>query len=189
MPEHDNKKNLTLITGGARSGKSELAESIALASGRNVHYLATMERWQGDEEGAARIARHKRRRPSQWATVEASRRLDQAVLAVPADSGVVIIDCLSVYVSNLLLENYQEGEDPYDRQEPVSRALEHLLAAIDKRSDQDFVIVTNEVGWGVVPNTPLGRAYRDFLGLANQEFARQAGTVWLMCSGLKLRLK
>jgi len=187
---HDNTtRHLTLITGAARSGKSELAETLAAGSDGQVYYLATMQRWEEDREGVSRIERHRQRRPGSWVTVEVGRELDVCVRGLPAGPGFVLIDCLSVYVSNLLLDGFQEGDDPYTRADLISQAIERLLAAIDERRDLEFVAVTNEVGWGVVPSTPLGRAYRDLLGLANQAFAHRAHTVWLMCSGLKLRLR
>jgi len=185
----NSKKNLTLITGGARSGKSELAESMAIDCPHPIYYLATMQRWEGDPECAARIEKHRLRRPQNWKTVEASSRLHETVLAIPPGPTFVIIDCLSLYVSNLLLDGGADVADPYAREKVVSESIQLLLSAISAREDLDFVVVTNEVSWGLVPDTALGRAYRDFLGEANQEFARQASAVVLLVSGLKVQLK
>lgn len=187
MPDH--KKNLTLITGGARSGKSELAEELARGSKLAVHYLATMALWPDDSEGVARIAKHRLRRPSDWTTIEAPQALAQVVSELPAGPGVVIIDCLSLYVSNLTLDGYQEESDPYQREELVAKSVEDVLSEIAKREDLEFIAVTNEAGCGIVPESRLSRAYRDFLGTANQLFARQAAVVWLLVAGLKLQLK
>ena len=181
--------NLTFITGGARSGKSALAESLAIESGLPVYYLATMPPWPGDPEVKDRVNRHRQRRPAHWQTIEAPRQLEVSIGRLPVGAGLAVIDCLSVYVSTLLLDGYEEGDDPYTREPRVLPAVEDVLAAIQSRSDVQFVTVSNEVGWGVVPDTPLGRAYRDFLGLANQAFAARAACVWLVCAGLKLRLK
>ena len=189
MSDQNCKKNLTLITGGARAGKSELAESLANEHGSTVHYLATMRRWPDDREGAERIERHRQRRPAGWKTIEVDLGLDRAVKDLPAGPGCVLIDCLSVYVSNLLLAGYCDQENPFDRQPVIVESIDNLLDAIGSRQDLDFLTVTNEVGWGVIPQTILGRAYRDLLGIANKTFAREAASVWLMCSGLKLKLK
>jgi adenosylcobinamide kinase/adenosylcobinamide-phosphate guanylyltransferase len=184
-----NKKNLTLITGSARSGKSELAEALGHAYPHSVYYLATMEKWPDDSECLARIAKHRMRRPDSWLSFETPRRLHERISSLPAGPGLVIIDCLSLYVSNILIAEPDRADDPYKREASVKSAINQLLLSIGKRSDLDFIVVTNEVGWGVVPPVALARAYRDFLGEANQAFARDAGEVWLMVAGLKLRLK
>ena len=187
--EEASGSNLIFITGGARSGKSALAEALAVESGLPVHYLATMPHWTGDNEVADRVKRHRVRRPVSWTTTEAPRAIDQTVIELPPGPLLAIIDCLSLYVSTLLLDGYEEGQDPYARETEVASGVDRLIQAIAARDDLQFIAVTNEVGWGVVPDTPLGRAYRDFLGLANQAFAQRASTVWLLCSGLKIKLK
>ncbi len=182
-----------MITGGARSGKSTLAESFARESGMDVFYLATMHYIPGDMEQMSRIERHRRRRPTQWRTVEVKHSMYTDIAGLPSGEAFVLIDCLSLYVSNLLLgpspEHFDSAGNPYDMETDIRENIDKVLAAIDSRSDFRFTVVTNEVGWGVVPDTPLGRSFRDFLGLVNQRFAEQAQTVWLCCSGLRLRLK
>ena len=187
--EEPSGSNLVFITGGARSGKSALAESLAVESGLPVHYLATMPHWPGDAEVADRVRRHRVRRPASWTTIESPRQLDVTVRGLPAGPLLAVIDCLSLYVSTLLLDGYEEGQDPYAREGEVMSGVDSVIEAITARRDVEFITVTNEVGWGVVPDTPLGRAYRDFLGLANQSLAQRAAAVWLLCSGLKIRLK
>ena len=182
-------QNLILITGGARSGKSELAESIALEADCQVYYLATMQRFDTDLECTARIEKHRQRRPANWTTIESSHHLEETVQSLPPGPGIVIIDCLSLYVSNLLLDGYEEGTNPYQKETCIAQAIEQLLMSIGHRDDLRFVVVTNETGSGVVPVANLGRAYRDLLGTANQAFARQASTVWLTVCGQKLRIK
>lgn len=182
-------KNLTLITGGARSGKSKLAEQLALESGLPVVYLATMEVWANDKEGVARVQRHKQRRPHDWTTIEVPVDVPETVNALNSGPAVVILDCLSVYVSNLLLQRYEDGQDPYLYESDVATAVDKLLSAISDHAEKKFILVTNEVGFGVVPDTVLGRAYRDFLGYANQWVAQIADDVRLMCSGLQVKLK
>jgi adenosylcobinamide kinase/adenosylcobinamide-phosphate guanylyltransferase len=182
--------NLILIIGGARSGKSQLAESLASQSQKSVHYLATMPWLAGDEEQEARIGRHRSRRPSHWQTIECPNNLAEAIAALPKSGGTCLIDCLSLFISNVLLQELGESADnPYTAEDSVMTRVEAVLRAIRARSEYEFFVVTNETGWGVVPETALGRAFRDFLGLANQRFARQSHTVWLTCAGLPLQLK
>ncbi len=182
-------KNLTLITGGARSGKSKLAEEMAIASQLPVIYLATMEVWANDKEGVDRVRRHKQRRPDNWTTLEVPLDVTEAVNSLAYGPAIVILDCLSVYVSNLLLNRYEGGQDPYLYESDIATAVDRLLSAISAHAEKKFILVTNEVGFGVVPETVLGRAYRDFLGYANQWVAQIADDVRLMCSGLQIRLK
>jgi len=182
-------KNLTLITGGARSGKSKLAEQLALESGLPVVYLATMEVWTNDKEGVDRVRRHKQRRPENWTTLEVPVDVPEAVNALAYGPSIVILDCLSVFVSNLLLVRYEDGQDPYLYEGDIASAVDKLLSTISDHPEKKFIVVTNEVGFGVVPETVLGRAYRDFLGHANQWVAQIADDVRLMCSGLQVKLK
>lgn len=101
-----------------------------------------------------------------------------------------MIDCLSLFVSNILLgENAEQQESPYANESLLFSHIAAVIGEMQARPSVAFTVVTNEVGWGVVPESPLGRAFRDFLGLANQEMARNADTVWLTCAGLPMKLK
>ena len=186
-------KNITLITGGARSGKSTLAERLGVQSNLPVHYLATMTAIDDDAEQTARIERHRSRRPASWKTIEANFDLAQQIRALPAGRGLVIVDCLSLFVSNLMLgpnlSRLNEQVSPYAHDAEIEAAVDELSEAILSRADKKWVIVTNEVGWDVVPETALGRAFRDFLGISNQKFARIADEVYLMCCGIPLKIK
>jgi adenosylcobinamide kinase/adenosylcobinamide-phosphate guanylyltransferase len=182
-------KNLTFITGGVRSGKSRLAETLANSSGRQIYYMATMQRISGDHEQDERIDRHRRRRPDTWLTVECPYSLAESIGQLPGDvDACVIIDCLSLFVTNLMLSQ-EMSENPYACEAFVMNSSDAVLKAISSKNRLHFIVVTNEVGWGVVPESSLGRAFRDFLGMANQRFAAQAETVWLICSGLPVKLK
>ncbi len=181
-------KNLTLITGGARCGKSRFAEAMAKESGLPVHYLATMPKFESDLEQERRIEKHRRRRPDHWITVECSMQVVSAIEDLPTGPSVAILDCLSLEVTSVMLQNGGE-EDPYGTEQLVSTAIHEMLRAIGHRADVTFLVVTNETGWGIVPENALARAFRDFLGVANQEFAEAADRVYLMCAGLKLQLK
>lgn len=131
-----------------------------------------------------RIERHKTRRPPEWRTVEAPHDVAEAVTI--SDEPVVLLDCLSGWVSNLLLAHEEDGEEAV--LDVVLDAVEELLAAV-RASERTVVVITNEVGSGVVPAYPLGRWYRDALGLANQRVAAEADAVCLMAVGLPLVLK
>jgi adenosylcobinamide kinase/adenosylcobinamide-phosphate guanylyltransferase len=201
--------NLTLITGGAKSGKTAFAEKLALESRKPVFYLATMPRIAGDAEQEEKILRHRKRRPGEWHTIEAEREIDKAVSELPSGEGVCIIDCLSLYISNLFFQFEHRGgalreqSDPSKKmlhshtatsrfdslEESVIESVDALIAAIGKQSDKTFIVVTNEVGFGIVPDNEMARRYRDFLGEANQSLAKVAGIVWLSCSGLQIKLK
>jgi adenosyl cobinamide kinase/adenosyl cobinamide phosphate guanylyltransferase len=164
---------LTLVLGGARSGKSRYAEGLITALPPPWTYIATAE--AGDDEMAARIAGHRARRGTQWHTVEASRALVQALSACGAEP--VLVDCLTLWLSNLMLAEADIGAE--------SVQLEQVLAA----ANGPRVLVANEVGSGIVPSTALGRRFRDQQGLLNQRIAACAEREILTVAGLPLALK
>ena len=169
---------LTVLTGGARSGKSAAAVAAAAASGAPVTFIATAE--PGDDEMAERIARHRARRPAHWTTVEAPHDLAGAVAGVDP-AGTVIVDCLSIWTTNRMLE-----DSPVDGAELVADAS-GLAIQLATRPGL-AVVVTNEVGSGVVPPTPLGRDFRDVLGRVNQAMVRAADSAFLVVAGRLLPL-
>ncbi len=178
--------DLWFVTGGARSGKSRFAARLAARTGAPVVFIATME--PGDDELRRRIARHRADRPTHWTTVEAPLSPVEAVSAA-AEDACVLIDCLSLWVSNRLL---QEGEDASPEalaalSETLRLEVRSLAAAAAARA-APTIAVSNEVGGGVVPATPLGRVYRDLLGEVNQEVARAATRAWLLVAGRALEL-
>ncbi len=170
---------LTLVLGGVRSGKSRFAEAQAASRGGRVLYIATGVVTDG--EMAERVAWHRTRRPPGWRTVEAPRD-PAAVLAEHARGGfeAVLLDCLTGFVSNLLLEGL-------DREAILERA--DLLAVAAERFPAPVIVVSNEVGCGVVPAAPLGRAFRDVQGEANQRLAARASRVYLCVAGIPVRIK
>lgn len=181
---------LTLVLGGARSGKSDYAEALAVQMGPRVLYVATAE--ARDEEMRARVVAHQARRPSEWATLEAPLHVGEALRACPAaaDADVVLLDCLTLLVSNAILSGGPDAPEP-DAQTAwawVQAEVEGLLAA-HRALGANLIVVSNEVGLGVVPAYSLGRTYRDCLGWANQALARAADHVILLVAGLPVDLK
>lgn len=174
---------LTLVTGGVRSGKSRLAEALAAACGPRVAYVATLAR-SDDAEMARRIAAHAARRPAAWTTLEWD---PSAMAGLPdLDVDAVLIDCLGNYATRAMLA----VDPPTDAgvAEACTRAVDALLAALSG-ARAPVIVVSNEVGWGVVPATALGRWFRDELGLANQRLAAMADRVLLCVAGLPMALK
>ncbi len=180
---------MTLILGGARSGKSAYAQQLALARGGDrVLYVATAEPL--DEEMAERIAAHRAGRPAAWHTLEASKGVGSAIRrwldAVEVPPAVVLIDCLTLLISNVLLS--QDPSDPAACEAAALNEIEPLLAAAQE-TDASWIMVSNEVGMGLVPPYPLGRIYRDALGRVNQRVAAAADEVLLMIAGIPWQLK
>lgn len=185
-------QNLTLITGGARSGKSTLAEKLGREASSPVYYFATMHERPDDAEQCRRIERHQANRPAAWQTVVVNAGLTAAIDALPKQNVLVIVDCLSLYVADFLMRQLGEearGEQVYEGEDPLMETLRKDLLAMERSEHTQFIVVTNEVGSGVVPDHVLGRAYRDLLGAANQLFAARAQTVYMMCVGIAVRIK
>jgi adenosylcobinamide kinase/adenosylcobinamide-phosphate guanylyltransferase len=188
---------LILVLGGARSGKSTYAEALALTLGRQVLYVATAEAL--DDEMRARVAAHQAGRPADWHTLEAPLNVGTALTArlAAAEADVILLDCLTLLVSNAILSatGSEESGGP-DAPEPnLGRAWVAVQAEVDalleasRRLGVHLIVVSNEVGLGVVPPYSLGRTYRDCLGRANQAVARIADRVVLMVAGLPVDLK
>lgn len=188
----DAVRRLILILGGARSGKSAYAEALAasVAGKRPVLYLATAT--ASDEEMRLRIAAHQAKRPAHWRTVEAPLDLAGALareLAVAA-APVVLLDCVTLLAANLLFDGAPHDGDVTDvatGEARLERALDALLA-LYQQGRFTLIVVSNEVGMGVVPAYPLGRIYRDILGRANARLARAADATLLMIAGIPVEV-
>lgn len=167
---------VTLILGGARSGKSRHAQALAESSGMAVTMIATAR--AGDAEMAARIARHRADRPPHWRTVEEPRNLASALTAAANTGHCVVVDCLTLWLLNLL----EAGEPAFSRERA---ALFECLPTLPG----DIVLVANEVGLGVIPLGELTRRFVDEAGRLNQDLARLADTVVFVAAGLPLNLK
>lgn len=174
---------LVLVLGGARSGKSTFALELARDSGRRVVFIASAT--AGDADMAARIARHRAERPADWTTVEEPTALASAVRQAAGAGDVVIVDCLTLWVSNVLCA---EANVPTDIDERLQAATIELLQAI-RAAGCAAILVSNEVGLGVVPATELGRQYRDLLGRVNATVASAADHAFLLVAGQPIDLK
>ena len=171
---------VSLVLGGARSGKSTHAEKLATGSLHGAPpqpavYIATAQ--AGDVEMATRIMAHRTRRGAGWTTIEEPLRLGEALEAAAAHGRPVLVDCLTLWLSNLM----QAGADLDEAADDLVRALEGYAVPV--------VFVSNEVGLGIVPDTPLGRAFRDAQGRLNMRIAGRADRVILMAAGLPLIMK
>ena len=163
-----------LITGGARSGKSALAERWTLEAGTPAHYIATARAY--DDEMAARIAAHQARRGSEWVTIAEPRRIVET-LAETEGKGPRLVDCLTLWLSNLM----EDGADLEAESAALARAVREARSKV--------VLVTNEVGLGIVPENALARAFRDAQGRLNQAIAEAADEVYLAVAGYPVKVK
>jgi adenosylcobinamide kinase/adenosylcobinamide-phosphate guanylyltransferase len=190
-------KELTLILGGARSGKSSYAEQLAaqfatqfaVGRGERVLYVATAQAW--DDEMRERITKHQAQRPAHWQTLEAPTQVGEAIAAAQAavDGGwdVVLVDCLTLLANNVLMTLPEPVETA--EAEAALQAEVNALLTTYQASSARWILVSNEVGLGIVPAYPLGRVYRDALGRANQQLAAAATKVLFMVAGLPMRVK
>jgi adenosylcobinamide kinase/adenosylcobinamide-phosphate guanylyltransferase len=188
---------LILILGGARSGKSSFAEQRAKElGGDSVLYVATSE--MKDEEMQARVQKHRLARPSAWRTLEAPRNMAAALRETESPANVILLDCMTFLVANHLMDAAAPKDDPFGDpsadpfdpriEEGVVAEVEALVRFV-QASDVQMLVVSNEVGLGVVPPYELGRAYRDILGRANQILARHADEVLLLVAGIPMKVK
>lgn len=170
----DGKQPLVLVLGGARSGKSRFALDRASSLGPPFVFVATAE--ERDPEMAARIARHREDRAGDWRTIEEPTRIDD-VLRIEG-SGVVLIDCLTLWLANVM-----ESADP-----DITGAIDDLVASFANRKAA-VVVVSNEVGLGIVPENALAREFRDMAGIMNRQVAEIATELYMVVAGQPLRIK
>ncbi len=177
--------HLTLILGGARSGKSSYAQSLAEGTRKSVTFVATAQAL--DEEMSARIHKHRLARPASWQTLEIPRDVAQHVPQIQSE--VVILDCLTLLINNLLMQFVKDDlaqEAPF--LQAIEKEIDGLITGIRKK-EQHWLIISNEVGLGLVPPYQMGRVYRDGLGWANQRLAREADRVIFMVAGIPTIIK
>ena len=184
---------LTLVLGGARCGKSRYAQSLCDSSS-GVIYIATAVNDANDLEMRERIGRHRADRSAEWQTVEEPLHLSRAVLEAPVETNL-LIDCVTLWISNLMWE-FREKTGA-EQEKLILAEVDELIEAVRLRAEKaiargaagEVIIVSNDVGGGLVPEHPVARAFRDLQGFANQRLAQAADTVVFVIAGLPLRLK
>ncbi len=170
---------LTLIVGGARSGKSSYALGLVEKSS-HVALIATCAYSDSDLEMVKRIELHKKKRPSHWKVFEESKNVASLLKEIGSQFDVILVDCLTLFISQMLVETIEEGV--------IENQAQEMIHAV-KKIKGGVIVVSNEVGLGVVPEYPLGRQFRDLSGRINQLMAREADEVFFMVSGLPLKVK
>jgi adenosylcobinamide kinase/adenosylcobinamide-phosphate guanylyltransferase len=171
-----------LITGGARAGKSSYAQKLAAAIGGRVLFVATAE--AKDEDMRLRIENHRKSRPLNWDTLESPSEVARAIDEKAGEYPVVVIDCITMLVSNIMLNAGDESSAESD----VVKEINALIKVMQSKSSA-FILVSNEVGLGIVPDNEMSRTYRDLLGRANQLLAQYADEVYLLVAGIPVKIK
>jgi adenosylcobinamide kinase / adenosylcobinamide-phosphate guanylyltransferase len=177
--------HVTFILGGARSGKSSYAQNLAETTGKSVTFLATAQAL--DDEMSERIQKHRLERPANWETLEIP--FDVAASVGQIKTKVVILDCVTLLITNLMMQYVNDDiadEAPF--MAAVHKEIADLLGAL-QRQQQEWLVVSNEVGLGLVPPYQMGRVYRDAIGWANQRLAREADEVIFMVAGIPTTIK
>lgn len=177
---------LTFILGGARSGKSAYAQKLAEKHGGRVTFLATAT--ASDDEMRLRIKRHRNERPADWSTLEIPHSIAATLSVDSLQADVVVLDCITLLVTNLLFLNGFDSPDENAATLRVDAEMTALLTLIENNSAH-WIIVSNEVGLGVVPEYPLGRIYRDLLGRANRQLAAHAEKVTWLVAGIPVPIE
>jgi Adenosyl cobinamide kinase/adenosyl cobinamide phosphate guanylyltransferase len=198
----------TLITGGARSGKSNFAELLAASLKRPVIYIATAQVW--DDEMARRVKKHQEQRPSTWRLIEEPQNIRETLLELKDEDGVILLDCVTLWLSNLLLQGHTKPDSPTNPTNPGNEdipaapqndpgqlaSLEQIITANVKEVallaheiKPQIIFVTNEIGQGIVPEYPLARAYRDIVGRCNRILAQSADDVYFVVAGYPMEIK
>jgi adenosylcobinamide kinase/adenosylcobinamide-phosphate guanylyltransferase len=167
------------VTGGARSGKSDFAQEFAERQEGPRLFLATAQAF--DDEMEDRIRKHKEKRGTRWETLEEPLHIGKALQSVSGVYEIILVDCLTVWMSNLLMEYPDDNAS-------MSDMVEDLLASVADR-DETIIVVSNEVGLGIVPDNQLARLYRDQLGFLNQKMARAADVVYVLVAGIPVKIK
>ncbi|OLN29959.1 bifunctional adenosylcobinamide kinase/adenosylcobinamide-phosphate guanylyltransferase [Desulfosporosinus metallidurans] len=195
----------TLITGGARSGKSHFAELLAASAKSPVIYIATAQIW--DDEMALRVKKHQQQRPSTWRLIEEPQAIRDTLFQLKDENGVILLDCVTLWLSNLLLKGQtkpaapsehtpeessldpQETSEQFTDLEPQIVATVKEVAQLAQEIKPQVIFVTNELGQGIVPEYPLARAYRDLVGRCNRVLAQSANDVYLVVAGFPIEIK
>lgn len=181
---------MILVTGGARCGKSSFAEKLSLKYGEKVLYLATAVPF--DQEMKERIQKHQNRRPKEWITLEGYINLEKDIIEKSKEVDTILLDCITIMVTNLLFY-FAKGTEPEQMDFPlleqkILAELEQTISALQKTKKQ-CILVTNEIGMGIVPESVLSRQFRDIAGRVNQKLADISEEVYLVISGIPVKIK
>lgn len=187
--------HIVLVLGGARSGKSEFAEKLMYRSeGARKGYIATSQIL--DEEMKYRVIVHQKRRPADWKTFEVMHEAGPMMEEILADSDAVLFDCITMYVSNLLMDHIDHrrvetlGVDDLEQLRAVlQKDLDRMFSVISAFQGKEIIFVSDELGMGIVPGNAMSRVYRDLVGLANQYIAARAEAAYLTVAGITIDLK
>lgn len=182
---------IILVTGGARSGKSSFAEKMCENIGTEIAYIATAIPF--DDGMLDRIKKHREQRPSEWETFEISRNIDKNIKDISLKKDTVLLDCITVLVNNIMFEedvNWDNcSHDVIDEiEEKIKVEIKALIEAV-KNTNLNFIMVTNEVGLGIVPENRLARIYRDIAGRVNQILGQYSNEIYLVVCGAPLKIK
>lgn len=179
----------TLVTGGARSGKSHFAELLAAQPKRPVIYIATAQIW--DEEMALRVKKHQQQRPSTWRLIEEPRNIRDTLIQLKDEDAIILLDCVTLWLTNLLLAGQAQNDSELFNNDLESEILDIVkdVAQLAREIKPQVIFVTNEVGQGIVPENPLARAYRDLAGRSNQILAHSADHVYMVVAGFPMEIK
>ena len=187
----DHMGRIILVTGGARSGKSSYAEQLVSSMGEKILYLATAQ--AQDPEMEDRIAKHRLQRPSSWRTIETPTCLAKVIQSEGDGCDALLLDCLTVFLTNRILTHTVDWEHPeVEHLNAIEAELIDEVQSVVKAASgiqAQLVVVTNEVGFGIVPMSPLARFFRDCAGRANQRLAAAAAEVFLVVAGIPMRIK
>ncbi len=189
------ENRIVLVMGGARSGKSEFAEKLMhKTSGLRKGYIATSQIL--DEEMRYRVIVHKARRPASWKTFEVMHEAAPMMKEILSESDAVLFDCITMYVSNLLMDHIDHRrvetlgvEDLEQLRDILTNDLEAMFSLISEYQGKEIIFVSDELGMGIVPGNAMSRVYRDLVGLANQYIARRADSAYLSVAGITIDLK
>jgi len=168
---------LIFITGPVRSGKSNFAVNLAKKSKKKIIFIATCK--PVDTEMKERIKKHQQQRPKEWITIEEEIDLGSVLRKISKDK-LIIIDCITLWVSNLFFHNFNEKE--------ILKIVNDLISII-KRKGLSVIIVSNEVGWGIIPNNKIARNFRDIMGIIHQKISESSNEIYLLVSGIPIKLK
>lgn len=181
-----------LITGGARSGKSRYAEKLARDLGGDILYIATAVAF--DDEMKNRIKKHKEARPDEWDTYEGYKGLGQVIMEQGGKYKGILLDCITVMITNIILEQVDFGDEipsqsDFERaEELINDEIDQLMQSI-RQSDATVIMVTNELGSGIVPENLFARIFRDIAGRSNQQIAEAADEVYMAVCGIPVKIK